>query len=840
PAWTTNDIDDPQSLDVRVYYHRDLTADDAEAGARLLGARILAAAPFFERLTLTVSPRELKQLARQDWVLFVEPISAPPRAHNNSTSGQLIRVTDIQAAPFLLSGRDLALGIWDQGAVAAHPDFGTRLTLVERGTVSSHATHVAGTMAGSGESDPRLKGMATGARIFSWNFNGDVASEMAAGVDQNGIVLSQNSWGFAISEELNNCGDYGLYGGDERDADKLVREKRLNLIFSAGNDRDEPICSILPRTGYYTIGRPATAKNVITVGAVDAERAMSTFSGAGPTRDGRIKPDIVAMGVGVRSPVNTFSSQISNGTSMSAPAISGLAALLIERYRDRVEPQNPAPALVKAVLLNTARDLGNPGPDYVYGYGLADGVEAVRVLDNRLFASGTLANDATRDHRIEVASGSHLRVMLAYSDPEGPLNAASAVVNHLDIVLKSPDGVEYLPLGLDPSKPSADAAPKAGLRDNVKQIVVRQPASGAWTLTVRGVEVPQGEQEYFITWTTAEIADPPCKATVAPTTLLVGEKENTAIVNVTQANQCEPWKPTGQPDWITVPEGDRTGSQTVKLGVKEHASPGPRRAAVTIAGSTVRLIQNSPCRTAPIAFGQSVREFISGEDCYLDVTDLTWAKYFTFDGVQGQRVAITLRSSAFDAYLFLLGPGRGLIQLNDDGAGGTNSRIPAFDGYLILPQTGRYTIIVTTFDPEEFGEFTLDLEEGAAVPGQPGLREPTRVSACPALFDGVLNAESTRAGRRGDLFPTDVYLFTGRAGTEVAIEIPEAGFDSFLYLIGPNNRILATANDPASSGKARLIATLNQTGLWQLEVSSFAPFQSGPYKLTFEGCAAAQ
>lgn len=99
---------------------------------------------------------------------------------------------------------------------------------------------------------------------------------------------------------------------------------------------------------------------------------MSTFSSWGPTDDGRIKPDLVANGVSVYS--STASSDSSydgtySGTSMATPNAAGSAALLQQLYANTFG-QRPRASLLKALLIHTADDLGNPGPDYKFGWGL--------------------------------------------------------------------------------------------------------------------------------------------------------------------------------------------------------------------------------------------------------------------------------------------------------------------------------------------------------------------------------------------------------------------------------------------------------------------------------------
>src|SRR5205085_10793875 len=95
----------------------------------------------------------------------------------------------------------------------------------------------------------------------------------------------------------------------------------------------------------------------------------SVFSSIGPTADGRMKPEITSQGSGLRStaPIDDYFTDW--GTSMAAPSVAGGAALLIEKYRQMNSGTDPKSGLIKALLMNGARDIENPAPDHKSGYG---------------------------------------------------------------------------------------------------------------------------------------------------------------------------------------------------------------------------------------------------------------------------------------------------------------------------------------------------------------------------------------------------------------------------------------------------------------------------------------
>jgi hypothetical protein len=100
----------------------------------------------------------------------------------------------------------------------------------------------------------------------------------------------------------------------------------------------------------------------------------------------------------------------------------------------------------------------------------------------------------------------------------------------------------------------------------------------------------------------------------------------------------------------------------------------------------------------------------------------------------------------------------------------------------------------------------------------------------------LLGPDSSRAGKRGDLFYTDAWLIYGRIGQEVAAEVPNATFDSVLYLVSSDGKVVAFDDDGGPDGNGRIRATLPSTGLYRLEVSAFGPLTGGAYVLRLQGC----
>ena len=136
---------------------------------------------------------------------------------------------------------------------------------------------------------------------------------------------------------------------------------------SAGNEYD----------GYCTLGIPADAEHIITVGAVDGNGYRADFSSVGPTYDGRIKPDVMAMGEGTYvasgNPGGWYGDYYNgNGTSFSNPVLAGAVACLRQAF------PNSSVQEICDVLRQTGDHADNP--DNQYGYGIPDFAEAFNVL----------------------------------------------------------------------------------------------------------------------------------------------------------------------------------------------------------------------------------------------------------------------------------------------------------------------------------------------------------------------------------------------------------------------------------------------------------------------------
>ncbi len=118
-------------------------------------------------------------------------------------------------------------------------------------------------------------------------------------------------------------------------------------------------------------------------------------------------------------------------------------------------------------------------------------------------------------------------------------------------------------------------------------------------------------------------------------------------------------------------------------------------------------LQTLPCSSSIIA-GQTINNTLTTSDCAFSGTT-RYVDVYVFDGVAGQRIAVSMNSTAFDTYLFLVNSSNQIIAQDDDGGGGTNSRIPATSGFFTLPATGTYSIQATSFDANRTGAYSISL-----------------------------------------------------------------------------------------------------------------------------------
>jgi len=493
----------------------------------------------------------------------------------NANAALSANVTPIRNhAPYSVNGMGITIGEWDGGGVmSTHEEFQyrgiSRVSIMDSSGTISHSTHVAGTLIAAGY-DADALGMAPLAHVDSYDWDDDI-SEMAlraatAPNQSTRLYLSNHSYGLYAGwawgswsghYDIHWHGTYGEresrifgeYNGDASNCDGVCYSAPYYLpFFAAGNDRNDAgpeagvnyryyqngawrVGPYYPATGPYsdgyddggfdTILPASTAKNIMTVGAIDdavnaglrdpAAGAMSIFSAWGPADDGRIKPDCVANGVDVYSTIATTNTGygLSSGTSMASPNACGAAALLIQYYERLFPDGDMRSSMLKGLLLHTADDMGNAGPDYVYGWGLVNAKAAADLIlahssapARHHMVSSYLDGSVTKNTYTVTCSGQEpLRVTLCWTDPahvaqDGLDIDTPMLVNDLDLRVTRPRTTWY-PYVLDRHDPAAPAITGDNRVDNIEQVYIATPVAGDYTVTVSHKDTLQGTPQYY-------------------------------------------------------------------------------------------------------------------------------------------------------------------------------------------------------------------------------------------------------------------------------------------------------------------------------------------------------
>jgi putative cell wall-binding protein len=557
-------------------------------------------------------------------VAWIEPFDFPV-THNDQAGGVVMGGSMAHTRGYNGDTQIVAVadtGIGDGTAAGAHPDIPAgRVVAIYSWTAadippcydiqpdgardvdSGHGTHTAVSILGDGGAGGLGLGTAPGAGLVFQAVEDyiDVSSNpLCAGLPDgyyliglpvdlhslyqqaydDGARIHSNSWG---------SDDAGAYNTDSANTDDFVFNNPTFVVtYSAGNAGIDasPVDGVIDPG---SVGSPATAKNVIAVGASEGVRPggfpcdsaltyliggtscasregantiftwgeawpddypaapwfsdpsagnveqMAAFSSRGPTDDGRIKPDVVAPGTWILSgysseyqqgygttvnPVNGLyqydgwgfpldsAYKHMGGTSMSNPLVAGGAAVVADFY-EKAHTHDASAALVKATIINSARDLldeNNDGaddndfpiPNIHEGWGIVD-------LDNatdgsHIYVDNTtgLATAASAMFEIDVESnGSPLRITLAWSDYPAAPAAALTLVNDLDLVVTAPNGTTTY-VGNHFSGGWSQASTSYDRTNNLENVYIQTPTVGTWTVTVSGYNVPSGPQPFAL------------------------------------------------------------------------------------------------------------------------------------------------------------------------------------------------------------------------------------------------------------------------------------------------------------------------------------------------------
>ncbi|MDQ1283421.1 MAG: hypothetical protein QG666_1213, partial [Euryarchaeota archaeon] len=377
------------------------------------------------------SARAIREIAKKDLVseIYLDgntQVSAPDENSSDVNSrdeyvshAQIIKADQLWEKG--IDGRGVTVAVIDSGIDKNHPDLVGRV-VAEKNFLSDeitaddllgHGTMVAGIIAGSGAaSNGKYKGIAPGAdlinvKVIDSQGDGKV-SDIIAGIEwavySGADVLSLSLGGINLGETnppitmaADNAASAGavvcVAAGNRNSSEASGQVASSSAqVSQQENDNDNVMLLVVPIVLALPPGlidSPGDGVNVITVGAADNNGRMASFSGSGPTRDDRIKPDVVAPGVdiistvpsGLKRPVYVDDYYArESGTSLSTPVAAGLSALLLQAR------ENLTAAGVKAAMIRGATKLASTQGDlyeeYYQGAGMLDALKSYEMLSN--------------------------------------------------------------------------------------------------------------------------------------------------------------------------------------------------------------------------------------------------------------------------------------------------------------------------------------------------------------------------------------------------------------------------------------------------------------------------
>lgn len=440
-------------------------------------------------ITVNIQLKQLPGLLADDNVLFANPVR---KAHEELAIQNIdLGVNTISAITDNypgINGNGINVSLKEDSYDDTDLDLLGRsfISAPKSANISSHANIMATLLGGNGNSYVKGLGAAPAVRFTSSNFSRLLPDSLAYFTNSR-ISIQNHSYGVGIEN---------FYGIEAVAYDKqLFENDTLVHVFSSGN-----IGTSIPADGLYNgianvanlSGTFKQAKNVLVAGGTGRTDVPEALSSAGPAYDGRVKPELVVDG--------------EDGTSGAAALTSGSVALLQQAYKKQYGKLPPA-ALIKSVLINAADDIGLPAVDFKTGYGKLNALQALRTITDGRFKTGTLNNRQQQSFQITIPQNcGRLKVSIAWNDPPAQLNAPFALVNNLDLSVKTPAGETLLPWTLS-TYPALDSLIKPAVRkkdtlNNTEQVTLQNPPPGVYTIQVDAARITNASQPFYVTYET--------------------------------------------------------------------------------------------------------------------------------------------------------------------------------------------------------------------------------------------------------------------------------------------------------------------------------------------------
>lgn len=434
----------------------------------------------------TLTEENLKQLAKLPWIKFID--NGNRKAIEERALGNfdltLNRVSSVQTLYPDNKGEDITISIKEKPFDKTDIDLKNRVVLTNQFDEDStiHASIMATIVAGAGNSEPSGKGVAVGAKVTTSDFE-ELLPDNGFALSELGVTVQNHSYG------VGNIENY--YGIESREYDKHCQEfPTIVHVFSSGNQGDKAdnsgtyagLTGVANLTGQFKI-----SKNTLSVGSADLAGNVTVKSSRGPASDGRVKPELIAYG--------------DAGSSDAAAIVSGMVALVQQAYLNQYA-SIPESALVKAILITSADDTGRPEVDFESGYGNADALGALELVEQGNFFSGIVNHDEEKIHTITIPPNTYrVKVTLAWNDIEGTLNASKALINDVDLsMVHQQSGTRWLPwvLNHQPASVSLPAERKEDHLNVVEQITITLQESGNYNLIVKGASIIQPQAYHLV------------------------------------------------------------------------------------------------------------------------------------------------------------------------------------------------------------------------------------------------------------------------------------------------------------------------------------------------------
>ncbi len=449
---------------------------------------------------ITLPASALQQMAAYESVYFIGP--ATEDRPLDAQSVPAVKGNIAGASPlvggFGLSGEGVTIGVGDNTSGIFHTDVADRILNYNPAPVTNHGIHINCIAGGAAILDPLAVSMTPNVSLINFFFSNVLSATGSMFKDHN-MTITNNS--YTVVE--GDCGYFGVYDLYSRFLDTMALQyPEVQHVFAAGNDGNITCPPYAP--GYGTIGGGyQPSKNTLVVGSTTHNFRQADNQSRGPVRDGRIRPDIVAVGANVYSGLRNNTYGWAGGTSMAAPQVASGLAVLTEKYKQIKGGTQPRADLLKTILMAGAMDLGTAGPDFSFGFGMMDVGKSLSILNENNYFTGNVANNDSVIFSFIVAPGrKQLRVLLYWNDVPASPYSARQLINDLDLTVTRPDGSVHLPLVPDENILNIlnPATERRDHLNNVEQVTISTPVPGTYTITVRGQNVPFGPQHFAVAY----------------------------------------------------------------------------------------------------------------------------------------------------------------------------------------------------------------------------------------------------------------------------------------------------------------------------------------------------